>query len=151
MQPKFGLFKLIRVTKPTSYFYCSFKRHLFYSVLSFSGNDKAPFGSERGLNARGQKGRERNSLFGKLPRTGIKSIKEYKKKYFEMGAAIYLQKVPRGLHTRSDEASQLYCRRRWIRLRRFNWAKLIGHSKARARKTLIALKKEKNASAGLTN
>lgn len=130
MRSKFKLFKLFNTNDGfTLLFLLFFQKAFVLFRFIFFGNDKASFGSKRGLNARERRERERNSLFGKLPRTGIKSIKEYKKKYFEMGAAIYLQKVPRGLHTRSDKASQLYCRRRWIRLRRFNWAKLIAIQK----------------------
>lgn len=88
----------------------------------------------RELNARGwREGQRETPSSENFLGTRIKSIKEYKKKYFEMGAAIYPQKTPRRPYARSDEASQPYCRERWIRLRRFNWAKLIGYSKARTR------------------
>lgn len=74
------LFNLIEVTNSLpSYFYCSFKRKSFDSVLSLSGSDKAPFESEQGLNARDR--REEFSL--RKTFRGIGSIKEYKK-YFRV-------------------------------------------------------------------
>jgi hypothetical protein len=93
--------------------------------------------------------RERNSRRKTFPVTGIKSIKEYKKKYFEMGAAIYPQKTPR-LGCTLDRTRHLasIVAKRSIRLRRFNWARLIGHSKARTRRmsTPLALRKRTHPS-----